>query len=269
MSTTPSPPAPLSPRLLPRPMHVWRAGGRQAGAAGVSAAKPWRQLLVWLHILSSVSWMSQSLAVAMLVATSATSPAGEVKAATASVALLIDSTLLTPSLNASAATGVLLAATSTWGFFHHWWVAAKLAATYGLVYIGLLLVSGALPGVVAAAAAGQDGAAGRVAAGAGALAAALALITWLSVAKPLGRTPLAVRAPRPVAAPTWLLASAVFAVVIDTVTSTVREDRLPVLSTAVIVVTLVLRTRQHRAATALHRYTPATTAGRAKWRSSE
>lgn len=221
----------------------------------MSAAKPWRQLLVWLHILSSVSWMSQSLAVAMLVTMSANSPAGEVKTATASVALLIDSTLLTPSLNASAATGVLLAATSTWGFFHHWWVAAKLAVTYGLVYIGLLLVSDALPDVVAAATAGQDGPAGRVAAGAGVMAAALALTAWLSVAKPFGRTPLAVRAPRPMAAPTWLLASAVLAVVIDTVISTVRDDRLPVLSTAVILVTLVLRTRQHHAATAPRRRT--------------
>ncbi len=221
---------------------------RTAGRAG-TPSRTWRQLLVWLHVLSSVSWMSQAVALCTLLGISAASPAGELKRSTAHIAELLDATVLVSSANISAFTGFALAATTTWGYFHHWWVAAKFVITFSQLYLGIFVLSAAMPDVVTAASRGQDGFAAPVALGAGLMAGALAFQAWLSVAKPWGRTPLATRASiRPSTAPRWLLALTVLAPVIDIPFGILLLGQpLPALSLTVLAIALVARTHRQRA----------------------
>lgn len=232
---------------------------RAAGQSSTASSRTWRQLLVWLHVLSSVSWMSQAIVMCTLLGISAASPAGELKGASAHVAELLDVTVLTSSANMSAFTGFALAATTTWGYFHHWWVATKFVITFGQLYLGIFVLSAAMPDVLTAASRGEDGPAASVALGAGLMAGALAFQAWLSVAKPWGRTPLAARArTRPSTAPRWLLALTVLVPIIDIPFGILIIDRpLPALSLAILAIALVARTRQHHRAVHLRRATSA------------
>jgi hypothetical protein len=176
-------------------------------------ARAWRTLLVWLHVISSVSWMSQAAALAVLLGTAAAVP--EVRAAAATAAELLDTTLLVHSANTSAFTGFALAALTSWGFFHHWWVAAKFAVTMGQLYLGIFVLSERLHRV--ADSAGASGDLVAMSATAALMAGAIAAQAWVSLAKPWGRTPLAARAPRPRAAGAWWLAAAVCVPLVDVV----------------------------------------------------
>lgn len=113
--------------------------GRAAGQSSAAPSRTWRPLLVWLHVLSSVSWMSQAIVMCTLLGISAASPAGELKRASAHIAELLDVTVLTSSANMSAFTGFALAATTTWGYFHHWWVATKFVITFAQLYLGIFV----------------------------------------------------------------------------------------------------------------------------------
>jgi hypothetical protein len=210
-----------------------------------TAARTWRQLLVWLHVVSSVSWMSQAAALAVLIGTSAAAPPGELKVAAVLAAELLDGTVLVFSANVAAFTGFALAATTTWGFFHHWWVATKFMVTVGQLYLGIFVLSGRLHEAADAAAAGLGGPTMAMAAAAALMAGAFAAQVWVSVAKPWGRTPLARRAPRPPAAPAWLLAAAVLVPVTDVVLGVaVFGHPLPALSLTVLAIALVARRRR-------------------------
>ncbi|MGD9530444.1 MAG: hypothetical protein AB7V44_27105 [Pseudonocardia sp.] len=174
-------------------------------------ARHWRSLLVWLHVVSSVSWMSQAAALAVLLGTAAVDP--QLRVATTTVAELLDTTVLVHSANTSAFTGFALSALTSWGFFHHWWVAAKFTVTIGQLYLGIFVLSDRLHRV--ADSGGTSGDLVAMAMTAALMAGAIAAQAWLSVAKPWGRTPLAARAPKPRAAGAWWLAAAVLAPVLD------------------------------------------------------
>lgn len=208
-----------------------------------SGARTWRQLLVWLHVVSSVSWMSQAAALAVLLGTSAAAPPGELKVATALVAELLDGTVLVYSANVSAFTGFALSAMTTWGYFHHWWVATKFVVTFGQLYVGIFVLSSALHDTADAAALGQDGPAAPMAVASVLMASAFAAQVWLSVAKPWGRTPLAARARyRPAAAPVPMLVAAVVVPVADVVLAiTWLGHPLPALSLTFLAVAVIAR----------------------------
>ncbi|MGJ7906857.1 hypothetical protein ACOQFL_10280 [Actinopolyspora sp. H202] len=165
-----------------------------------------RNLLVWMHVLTSVGWMSQALALAALLTfgLSTADPAARLSAVT--MAEVLDEHLLLYMANASAFTGLMLSALTPWGYFRHWWVLTKFAITIVQLYAGIFVLS---PNLQAAVRAAEQGRAlpTSVAVGALLMASAMAFQTWASVAKPWGRTPWtrSPRAPRKVpSGPGWL-----------------------------------------------------------------
>ena len=89
----------------------------------------WRQLVVWLHVVTSVGWMSQALVLFTLLVVSFTSDDPGMRISATSMAHVVDMRLLAPLANAAAFTGFMLAASTAWGFFRHWWVLVKFGIT--------------------------------------------------------------------------------------------------------------------------------------------
>lgn len=189
----------------------------------------WRQAVVWLHVVSSVAWMSQALALVVLMASGAPSMADR-----------LDSVLLAPMANVSAFTGLLLAGATAWGYFRHWWVLTKFALTFIQLYAGIFLLSPAL----------RDSAhTGTVAwqqiAGASLMASALSFQAWLSIAKPGKKTPWSPTAKTP-AAPTWVFVAGIVAPSVDVVAGILLGYPLPALSLVTLAVLLGLERRRRR-----------------------
>lgn len=134
--------------------------------------RPWRQLTVWMHVLTSVGWMSMAIVLFVLLLR------GQPGAAH-----VVDVSLLAPLANGSAFTGLVLAFGTAWGLVVHRWVLAKFAITFVQLWAGIFLLSGALD---AAAATGD--APWPLIAGTVVMASAIAVQAWLSVAKPGPRT---------------------------------------------------------------------------------
>ncbi|WP_410872390.1 PDR/VanB family oxidoreductase [Nocardia sp. A7] len=210
-----------------------------------------RHLLVWLHVISSVSWLSQAAALTVLLSVSALSPPGERKAATAGAAELLDQTVLVYSANTAAFTGLILAAVTAWGYFHYWWVCVKFVLTLGQLYIGIFILSSAMHETVAATGQGADGPAVALAATGAAMAGVLGFQVWLSVAKPWGRTPWGERArARPGSAPSWLYALGVLAPLVDLGFGVTLGNPTPLVSLSTLILALVMRAlRARKAAT--------------------
>jgi hypothetical protein len=147
-------------------------------------AKRWRQLALWLHVVSGVGWMAQALALVSLLTFGLARPA-QLPAAVA-MANRLDMTLLAQAANVSTFTGFMLAAATAWGFFKHWWVLIKFAVSTVQLYLGIFVLAPALreghPTVL-------------MPIGAALMASAIAFQAWLSVAKPWGRTPLYAKLP--------------------------------------------------------------------------
>ncbi len=205
-----------------------------AGSAslnGVKTSPRWRQAVVWLHVVSSVAWMSQALALVVLTATGA--PA---------MAERLDTVLLAPMANVSAFTGLLLAGATAWGYFRHWWVLTKFVLTLVQLYAGIFLLSPALH---------ESADTGAVAwpqiAGAASMASALAFQAWLSVAKPGRKTPWSPAA-KPPTAPTWVFVAGVAAPVFDVVAGLLLGYPLPALSLVTLIVLGFERRRRRRRA---------------------
>ncbi|MFJ8913139.1 hypothetical protein [Amycolatopsis sp. NPDC102389] len=195
--------------------------------------KTWRQLTVWLHVITSVGWMGQALALFTLLAIGRASEDGEIRLAATSMAHEIDTFLLAPLANASAFTGFMLAAGTAWGFARHWWVLAKFAITLVQLYAGIFLLSGALRDSV-----GSDQPPVALVAGTALMASALAFQAWLSVAKPWGKVRSGARLPT---APTWVFVAAVLAPLTDITVGLLLGYPLPALSLILLVVQLVRR----------------------------
>lgn len=158
------------------------------------APRPWRQLTVWMHVLTSVGWMSSALVLFVLLLR------GQPGAAH-----VIDVALLAPLANGAAFTGLVLACGTAWGLVLHRWVLIKFAITVVQLWAGIFLLSGALT-----ATAGESGAAPLLLlAGTVVMASAIAFQAWLSVAKPGPRTRWGTdratgRPVRPPTAPGWV-----------------------------------------------------------------
>lgn len=162
----------------------------------------WRQILVFMHVITSVGWMGQALAIGALVATGA--PAGHAAAG------VVDKNVLLHLANGAVFTGLMLGALTQWGYFRHWWVLTKFAITISQLYIGIFLLSPSLDATI------ERGApAGRPLAGAAFMASAIAFQAWISVAKPWPRTPWPANPRRLPTAPWWLFAAAVAVPVAD------------------------------------------------------
>jgi hypothetical protein len=139
--------------------------------------KTLRTLLVWLHAVTSIGWLSQALALLALGLHARATP-GVLPAAEA-MAEFLDRRVLAQLANASAFTGFMLCALTPWGWFRSWWVMTKAVLTVVQLVLGIFVLSaspraGMLPLV-----------AGMI--------ATLGLQAWLSMAKPWGRTPWARR----------------------------------------------------------------------------
>ncbi|MEU7524585.1 hypothetical protein AB0A74_02480 [Saccharothrix sp. NPDC042600] len=151
-----------------------------------------RKLLVWLHVVTSTGWMCMALALFVVVSYALN---GHMTAF--DVALLLDVHVLQFMATTSAFTGLMLSGLTPWGYFRHWWVAVKTLVSLSQLYIGIFVLSPNLhPG----------GSPALMRLGSLLMASALAFQVWLSVAKPLGRTPWARPGKLPTA-PTWTFAA--------------------------------------------------------------
>ncbi|MFD9699532.1 hypothetical protein [Lentzea sp. NPDC059081] len=140
-----------------------------------------RTLVVWLHVVTSVGWLSQAVALLALVLYGMDS--GDVKAF--EMARFLDHQVLAVMANVSAFSGFMLSATTPWGYFRHWWVLAKFVITVVQLYVGIFILSDNL------AAAAHGHVSPWMPVGTALMISAIAFQTWLSVAKPWGRTPWA------------------------------------------------------------------------------
>lgn len=204
--------------------------------------KRWRQLTVWLHVLTSVGWMSMALVLFVLLHLALTGPRADALAA-AATAHHIDSVLLAPLANASAATGLLLGVGTAWGLARHRWVLIKLLITLVQLYVGIFVLSPALGALATTGTAPPL----PLVVGTAAMAGAIAFQGWLSVAKPGGRTRRTAHpAKLPIAAP-WVFAAAVLAPLTDIAVGTAVGFPTPVLSLLTVVVAVEVRRRTLRA----------------------
>ena len=143
--------------------------------------KRMRTLVVWLHVVTSVGWLSQAVALLALVLYGMKT--GDDNAF--KMARVLDHQVLAFMGAASAFTGMMLSATTPWGYFRHWWVLAKFVITVGQLYIGIFILSDNLE------AASHGHVTPWLPVGPGFMISAFSFQTWLSVAKPWGRTPWA------------------------------------------------------------------------------
>lgn len=200
---------------------------------GVTSTRTWRRLAVWMHVLTSVGWMTLAMVLTVTLTYAVAEPAQG--AAILATAHHLDAVLLAALANGSALTGIVLSATTAYGFFHHWWVSTKFAITLGQLYLGIFVLSAALDR--AASAPGGTPPSGWLLAGTVLMASAIAFQAWLSLARPWGRIGRRAR-PRPPAGPNWPFAAAVLAAPVDLALGVVVGDPMPVTSVLVLLAVL-------------------------------
>lgn len=178
-----------------------------------------RTLLVWLHVVTSVGWLSQAVALLALVLYGMKS--GDVAAF--EMARLLDHGVLAIMANTSAFTGFMLSATTPWGYFRHWWVLAKFVITVVQLYVGIFILSDNL----------QEAVNGHVTAwmpvGTALMISAIAFQAWLSVAKPWRRTPWADPKVKLPTASTFTFVAALVIPVLDFAISLWQGNPMPML----------------------------------------
>ncbi|MFI5843222.1 hypothetical protein ACIA8K_26280 [Catenuloplanes sp. NPDC051500] len=196
--------------------------------------KRWRQLTVWLHVLSSAGWMAQAMALCVMLATGLVSGDPVVRAASTTMALATDGRLLGPMADVSAFTGIMLAAATPWGFFRHWWVLVKFAITVVQLYVGIFLLSPQLE---------QSAVTGPVPlqiAGTALMASAIAFQGWLSIAKPWGTVRDRQRRGGGTG-PLWVFVAAVVGGLLDLALALALGHPMPLLSIVLLIVVLARR----------------------------
>ncbi|WP_239082476.1 hypothetical protein [Actinoplanes teichomyceticus] len=197
--------------------------------------KRWRHLTVWLHVLTSVGWMAQAMALCVLLSVGYGSDVS-VRSAATSMAHVLDGRLLGPMADASAFTGIMLAAATPWGFFRNWWVLIKFVITLVQLYLGIFLLS---PALTESLTAGPS----RVQiAGSGLMASAIAFQGWLSVAKPWGKVRAHHRAPVGTG-PRWIFVATVGGGLADLAFALAIGHPMPLLSLTLLVIGLIRRPR--------------------------
>lgn len=206
MTTTTSP-GPAAQPSAPSP-----APGARRPAAGRRTSSGAKHLLVFLHVLSSLGWWAMGLAQLSFIAV-ALGHTGAARLAALDAAQHLDHTLLIYFANAAAYTGIMLAALTPWGLFRHWWVAVKFAVTIVVTVVGIALLGQWRQEMIDAARSGAPGPSTLLVLGSvAATVATLALLAWVSIAKPWGRTRLGAGRERAAHRPrrrTFLLVTAV------------------------------------------------------------
>ncbi|HEX2299088.1 MAG TPA: hypothetical protein VHH34_11335, partial [Pseudonocardiaceae bacterium] len=185
---------------------------RVASQARPPRGSAWaKHVLVFLHVLCSLGWWAMGLAQLsfMLVALDRT---GEGRLVALEAAQHLDHTMLIYFANAAAYTGIMLAALTPWGFFRHWWVTVKFAATIVVTVVGIALLGQWRQQMIDATRSGGPGPSTLLVLGSvAATVAVLAFLTWVSIAMPWGTVRSRARRDRsPQRAPTrtFLLATA-------------------------------------------------------------
>lgn len=191
---------------------------------------------MWLHILTSVGWMAQAMTLCLLMAVALADR--ESTGAAGAMALAVDGRLVGPMADASAFTGIMLAAATPWGFFVHRWVLVKFVITLVQLFAGIFLLSPALAASV------RDGPHPAQLAGSALMAGAIAYQGWLSVTKPWG-TVRGKRLSSRAVAPRWVFVVAVFGTAADLVLAWLIGHPLPLLSLALVGLVLTRRGRSH------------------------
>lgn len=211
----------------------------------------WRQLTVWLHVVTSLAWMGQALALVSLLALGLATANRSIRVAATLMAEYVDNGLLAPLANASACTGFMLSAATSWGFFRHWWVLVKFAITVIQINVGVFILSDALHASVQAARSGAPAPTWSLVIGGAMMAAAIAFQAWLSITKPWSRTPWAAgdtRHAKLPTAPAWMFATAVAVVLADLAVAMTLRQLIPAASAVVLSLLLVIRWRAVRTA---------------------
>jgi hypothetical protein len=152
-----------------------------------------RRFLVFAHVITSVGWMGQALAMLALL----------VEGRAYGAAHVVDQNVLLYLANASAFTGLMLCGLTPWGYFRYWWVLVKFTITISQLYLGIFFLSPRLDAAV-----GAGHASPWLPLGTGLMVSAIAFQAWVSIAKPWSRTPWA-PARKPAAAPAWTCGVAV------------------------------------------------------------
>lgn len=207
-----------------------------------------RNLLVWLHAVTSVAWMSQALALLALLVTGLSAGDAGVWLSAYTMAEVLDEQVLLHMANASIFTGLMLSALTPWGYFQYWWVLTKFVITITQLYMGVFVLS---PRLVALAQAAEQGRAGSpifLIAGSLLMASAIAFQAWLSVAKPWKRTPWTDAAGKPKklpSGPSWMFLFSTGVPIFDYLFGTfVLGFHLPLLTLVTVIGYPIWRARQ-------------------------
>ncbi|MCP3801640.1 hypothetical protein NLX83_20470 [Allokutzneria sp. A3M-2-11 16] len=159
-----------------------------------------RQLLVWLHVITSVGWMSLALVLFALFTFGLSTDVPGMRDSADAMAHLLDKQVLAHLANASAFTGFMLSALTQWGYFRHWWVLVKFVITVVQLAFGVFVLVPTVAGINVVATV--------------LMFSAIAFQAWLSVAKPSGRTPWTPPGKLP-AGPAWMYGLSLAVPVID------------------------------------------------------
>ncbi len=212
------------------------------------SSKNVRDLLVWLHAVTSVAWMSQALALLALLITGLNTSDPGIRLSAYTMAEVLDEGVLLHLANTSIFSGLMLSALTPWGYFRYWWVFTKFVITLSQLYMGIFVLSPRLQALARAAEQGSAGSPVFMIAGSALMVSAIAFQAWLSFAKPWKRTPWAESGGKPKKLPTgpkWMFLFSVGAPVFDYLFGTyVLGFPLPTLMLLTAVAYPFWRTRQ-------------------------
>ena len=154
-----------------------------------------RNLAVTVHVVAALALLGVSTVVLVAGLQAATRDDARDAHAVYSLLRLLTFSLDLPLAAITVLSGVLLALTSSWGMFRHWWVIAKLGIYGATLVIGLVLISPSLDtmiDVTEAGSPGESGARWTLSVAAGVQVVILVAAATLGVFKP-GRRRLARR----------------------------------------------------------------------------
>ena len=149
-----------------------------------------RKIAVTVHVVAALALLGVSTVVLVAGVQAATRDDAHDAHAVYSLLRLLTFSLDLPLAAVTLLSGVLLALTSRWGIFRHWWVIAKLAIYGATLIIGLVLISPSLDtmiDVTEAGSSGQSGARSTLVFAAGVQVVILVAAATLGVFKPGGR----------------------------------------------------------------------------------
>ena len=224
------------------------SGRRECPRVASVGTRRLRQLLVVVHVATSVGWLTLAAAELLLIWYAVSTGSAVTRPAALTMAEFLDVHLLQWTAISCVFTGLMLAALTSWGFFRFWWVTAKLLLTVAGLYVGIFLLSRWLRSGVEASTAGGVGAAPYSLQVGPFLLLAMGFMVWLSVAKPWGRLRAGRRAPREAEPhPVWF-AAALLAPLADLTASLALPGLAgaPVATLPALVVCLVARSRRLR-----------------------